>query len=172
MATDTENEVETTEEASKSAGLTERELAHYHAIQEREKYVRDLHYKYDIAKADAKAAKDSYDLAAEGLLDLIRRGPDAQMELPLGDPNQPWRDVPVEELELTAGTLKALTEAGITTLGKIADHTNSYELTDIKGIGPVAAEKLRERLDAWWAEHPDMQRDEPAKEAEQPEESN
>ncbi len=85
-----------------------------------------------------------------------------QQELPLNGAvitaapdDESWRLVNVSELDLPGGVRKALFEAGLATLGKIADFTAAdNRLTDVKGIGAGKAEKIEAALEKYWAENP------------------
>jgi hypothetical protein len=62
-----------------------------------------------------------------------------------------WREVELRNLDITTGALSRLKEAKILTLGQLADFSNDGRpLTDIPGIGEVAAAKINDALDAFW----------------------
>jgi hypothetical protein len=45
-----------------------------------------------------------------------------------------------------------LVEAGLTTIGGVADWTAGKPLTDIPGVGPTKAEKIADALEGFWRE--------------------
>lgn len=65
-----------------------------------------------------------------------------------------WRTVPVSELEkhgLAAKVAATLREGGVGTIGDVSDlGKNGLSLTDVKGVGEKAAEKIEAALDAFW----------------------
>jgi hypothetical protein len=70
-----------------------------------------------------------------------------------------WRSVSIDELGLSLAVASKLHESlggdnGHATIGNIADFTASRKLTDIKGIGKSAAEKIEDALSNFWAKHP------------------
>ncbi len=121
------------------------------------------------AKERAKAAKERYTSALDELDALIERGPDYQQKLPgMADVGKPaeqspggfvdnsWRELSVSELELPEAIAVDLTDAGIETLGQLADRTNQDQWwRDIDGIGPGKAEKVADAFAAFWASHPE-----------------
>jgi len=69
--------------------------------------------------------------------------------------DEAWKAVPLAELGLTGKLAESLTEAGLTTLGAIADYTASGKLlTDIAGIGPAKAEEIEKACEVYWERHP------------------
>lgn len=75
----------------------------------------------------------------------------------------PWRDVPMSDLLPADGAIcKALTKAGLATVGQLHDYTASDKrLTDVPGIGEGKAGTIEERLIEFWEAY-----DEPESEAE------
>jgi hypothetical protein len=144
------------------SAYSKQEQKHYKEIRERASHVQKLADANDKAKREASAAKHALDDADEDLRDFIRKGPDAQMELPLEE-ESPWRDVLMSSLSLDPKIVEKLTNANLDTIGKIADHTVEYELTDIEGIGPAKAELIQHALDDYWKDHPadDNEQDDP-----------
>lgn len=85
-----------------------------------------------------------------------------QQELPLGEsgaeatttdqPDDAWRAVTLAELSIKGKLAESLTDAGLTTLGALADYTAADKrLTDIAGIGAGKAAKIEEATLAYWA---------------------
>lgn len=75
------------------------------------------------------------------------------------DDGDDWRSVPLNSLGLPAGLLGKLAEANIETMGELSDWTDPTKnsgrekrLTDIKGIGPGAIEKIEAATTQFWAE--------------------
>lgn len=130
-------------------------------IEEQEREVAKLESLWNCAKAEAKAAKENYELGVTKLRQLVREHNDPQRSLPFdgqtGEADAAtWKATTLEELEITGQTYLALADAGIKTLGDIAKHTAEFALTDIKGIGPAKAESLEAKLADWWAAHPEF----------------
>ena len=126
--------------------------------------VQSLQDKYFAAKEAANAAKKRWESAAEALVEFI--GFESQ-PLPLFDrakqedaepvdSDDEWQDHAVDILELSPKLTARLIEAGIGTLGRLAKWTTEGKnLTDISGVGEVAAEKIREASDHFFATRPD-----------------
>jgi len=72
---------------------------------------------------------------------------------PEPDPDA-WRAVPLASLKgIPARTLKALAESRIETIGDVARlGEKGLSLTDVKGIGEAAAEKINAALEEFWRE--------------------
>jgi len=69
--------------------------------------------------------------------------------------DEAWKQVGLDSLGITGKLAETLTEAGLSTLGKIADYTASgKQLTDIDGVGPAKAEKIEEACTEYWAANP------------------
>lgn len=132
---------------------------------EEECYLAEL--EWEDRKSEAKVAKELYEAKVGALRRLIRSAKNdadrpllkqaeaaANEEMAIDDA---WRETPIEELALGAGPEKHLREAGITTIGKLADFTSQERanLTDIAGIGSASAEKISDRLMSFWVEHPE-----------------
>lgn len=135
-------------------------------VEEQEREVARLEGEWNVAKAEAKAAKENYELGVATLRRIVREHNDPQRTLPFdGSKEQPaddaWRAVTLEDLGFSGQIYLALAEAGLKTLGAIADHTAEHELTDIKGIGPGKATNIEERLEQWWRDHPEFTPTEP-----------
>jgi len=119
------------------------------------------------AKEAAKAAKEVYEGACATLRAMIRRenpdtplldGTDEAGAIGNGthaDDDDSWRDVQLNNdcyIQLSDHALKCLAEAGIETVGQLADWTGGeYALTDIRGIGPEKAKAIEDALDNFWA---------------------
>ncbi len=83
-----------------------------------------------------------------------------QPVLPLFDEKpepEAWREVPLTTLEFPKAAYKALDEAKLVTVGDLADYTKEYEISSIKGIGKVAAEKIADRMEQFWKDNPQPQ---------------
>lgn len=101
------------------------------------------------------------------LLRLMRRDP-LQRQLPIEshrefeDGTKPqasaaWRETSLDELFDPAKTLrKALAEAGLDTVGQLADYSATEKrLTDIPGIGPGKAQEIEDRMMSFWEDNQD-----------------
>lgn len=125
----------------------------------------DLEMKTDLAKLARKALE-----AASNELSLLitkTAGDDKPMPLfarPKQTPDenevQPdrWRSDSITSLAVYGipdGTLNALIEAGIATIGALADYSAADKrLTDIDTIGAAKAEKIENALMDYWRDHP------------------
>lgn len=79
-----------------------------------------------------------------------------------------WRSVGIAALNMPGKTPQTLIDAGISTLGELADYTNAGKLlTDLKGIGEGKAEKILDALAGYW-ERPAAADAEPASEPIEP----
>jgi hypothetical protein len=115
----------------------------------------------DIDVADiAKFSKGTGRLVVYEIGELPVDAPDEHDDDDAGIPpgtlrsEGPWRDVPITKL-FDGGLLKSLTEAGLTTLGKLSDYTASEKrLTDIPGVGPGKASKIEDVTLAYWRDNP------------------
>jgi DNA-directed RNA polymerase alpha subunit len=88
---------------------------------------------------DADGAESPADAAAEWL----RNG------YPTDD--ESWKTVSLHDLTMPGTTAQKLEEAEIRTLGDLAAWNDSGKLlTDIKGVGEKAAEKIEAALDEFW----------------------
>jgi hypothetical protein len=79
-----------------------------------------------------------------------------QKTLPLPDPNSPdelaWRSTALSEIGLSGKLLESLEDAGLKTMGLLADYTAAGKLlTDIAGIGKGKAEKIEQACEGFWA---------------------
>jgi hypothetical protein len=129
-----------------------RKSAIYDTLVEQEKKVAELAEDWADRKSEAAAAKGVHDTAVAELRRLIR----AQNESnPLFDGPAPepeaWREVRLDTLGFSSAILENLTEANLETIGQIADWTSSgSRLVNIAGVGPAAAEKIEDALEAFW----------------------
>jgi hypothetical protein len=133
----------------------ERELAEIRAAA-REAGVDEREYL--VRKEAASDAKKTWEAALTRLQRLCLA---TQEELPLFDrpadavvEPEPWRSHPVAELGLPDGIVTALEEAGLATVGAMADYTEDHQITDVLGIGQAKADKIDEALLVFWATHP------------------
>lgn len=72
----------------------------------------------------------------------------------------PWRDESLDNLFDPNKTVrKALANAGIDTVGQLADYSASERrLTDIDGIGPGKAQEIEDRLLSFWEDNSDVEK--------------
>ncbi len=112
-------------------------------------------------EAVRKALKDDYKNVLQQLDALVENGPE---ELPLFDGptatvsggGDAWRDLPVDALDIPAGTQHKLEEAGLVSLGFLADAMNGERWQDkVDGVGEKAAEKIAEAFVTFWSDHPE-----------------
>lgn len=70
----------------------------------------------------------------------------------LQDADESWRETSIDELNLPGKLPEYLREAGIETVGHLADYTGSGKwLTDIPHVGKAKAEEIENAMDAFWA---------------------
>lgn len=111
---------------------------------------------WDEAKSTASACKAAFDVAVSRMRAIAAEKPgeslfDGVVKV-AATGEDAWRDAPIVDLELSASILAKLTEAGLDTVGKLADWTASgKELTDIKGIGAQSSETIADALEKFWA---------------------
>lgn len=151
MSTDVETKTEPTL-------YTKREQAHYQLICTKNAEVAKLAVAVQVAKERFKAAKERWEAAASDLHETIDAGPDPQPKLPGMDDERPddWKILALAELDLPAGIVDTLTDAGFATLGELSDrmdHDSWWQLVD--GIGEKSAEKVADAFAAFWANHPE-----------------
>lgn len=134
-----------------------RQLAHYEEIKAMQRTVKRFEQAMILAKASSKAAKDKYDEAAAELSYLIERGPDAQLTLFEKKP-QSWKEIELHQAldDLPPKIMQALKDAEIETVGDLVCWTDEGVLTDIKGIGPKAAEQIEDSMHRFWEHNPDL----------------
>lgn len=68
-----------------------------------------------------------------------------------------WRRLPIDTLSLPAGLLEKLGNASILTLGDFAAHQKQHGefwINELSGIGPVAAGKISDAWEEFWADNP------------------
>ena len=145
-----------TETPTDPSGELDRE--HLARIRSAEKEVSKWEGKLGELKESVKLAQCNL---REAVRDLREEIADGTGRLPFeegdqaGGTGEAWRDVSVDELNLAGRLAAALVAAGLGTLGGLADYTAAEKrLTDIKGIGQAAAEKIEKKLDQWWEKNP------------------
>jgi hypothetical protein len=141
-------------EESPAADLPEHVREHYEAIREKEREVRGLESNYFAAKEEAGIAKKEFELADKALRDMIARGSDPQLKLPLTDAPAPeaWRTAPFSELGLTAKQNELFESAGVTTIGGVEDlraQIAEGKAEWPKGIGPAKVTDIENRIVDW-----------------------
>lgn len=117
---------------------------------------------YKLAKAEEKAA-------GEALQKIVNRGVenyplfDAESKAEESteptdesgdesDSDEAWRAVEIGVINVPESILNKLIEAGIETVGQLADWSeNGKKLTDIDGIGLAKVEKIEAAMDEFWA---------------------
>ncbi len=122
----------------------------------------------------SKSAWEAANLALTSFIRRCRNGQGEQLPLflnppaddaapvaPVGPPegDDSWRSVPISELGLTEKVRDYLehAEPPLFNIGQIADFTaNDRRFTDIKGIGPSAADKIEAALTAFWKRRADQ----------------
>lgn len=130
-------------------------VAQRHVVAERQVKVWEAEGHLESAKGTLKYAEKQWEQAVTDLCETIDEKP-AEPTLFDGAPdNEAWRVVTLAELQIEGAIAEKLTEAGLTTLGAIADHTGAdKKLIDVPGIGPASAEKIEAAMDAYWAANP------------------
>lgn len=139
--------------------------------------VQVLRAEYLKSKLETKQAKAAWEESGEDLIALIDRIQNPQRELPFGPPgtsaidhaieqedkargeksrpagpvDDSWRKVNIKDLKLGDKIQDNLEDAGIFTIGQVADHgVKGKQLTDIGGIGPAKARKIDDALAEFW----------------------
>lgn len=131
------------------------------AIFEAENAVAAAHEEYDQKAKAAKGAKQRLEDRIEDLRRTIReasRGPGplfkrvAEAAPAPGGDGEDWRLTPLSSLGIRPGVVEALIEAGIGTLGDLADFTAAGEsLESIKGLGPAKVAEIEDAVERFWA---------------------
>lgn len=141
-------------EAVEQSTLSDRERKHFEEIRELEAKCDRLEGEFETAKAEASVAKKRLEEAILTLRSTIRRGPDAQLQLPLGEDD--WKTTPIgEALQLTEKDAELLQGAGVDTVRdfeEIRAGENPFYpvgLTDILGVGQAKAEKWENEILDW-----------------------
>lgn len=128
-------------------------------------------------KAEAKFSEETAKNAQAEVESLLRRGPvlfaehkaTAAVVVEEGKPevahtdeptaeavveveDESWKGTPLTELSIPSKILDHLAEGRLTTLGELATFTSDpfNKLTDLKGIGEKAAEKVEAALEKFW----------------------
>ena len=104
---------------------------------------------YGLCFDPAKSAGDP--VAGDGIAAGNNGAPlPGQKFLPLKE-DESWRSAPISELGLTGKLPESLEDAGIKTMGDLADYTAAGKLlTDITGIGQGKAEKIEKACEEFW----------------------
>jgi hypothetical protein len=144
--------------ASEAAEILQRIEQAERAAQEAEGEVNGL-------RADLKEAKENL----AGRIATVRRLSRSRLEShPLLDQtgqqpepvNEEWRDKTPEDAGITGKLLEKLIEAGLDTIGKLADYSaDGSLLIDLTGIGPAKAEQIENLMADYWAAHPEYCQD-------------
>ena len=137
-------------------------------VSEAEEWATSAEDRWKDAHAHAKDLKGILEMRETALRRLIRERRTGLSELERGQGLLPfagtapeaepeaWRSVTIGQLDLPARIAESLHEAELSTIGAIADFTAKLALTEIAGIGPAAAEKIEQALEAFWAANPQM----------------
>ena len=116
----------------------------------------------DRISGQLKDAKKTLDAAHSALLRIIDKPADPMLPFDESDEDEAWRDESIAVLGLSDTLDRALAEAGIKTLGTLADYSNDGEpLTGIAGIGEAGATKIEESVTAYWADRKAQSEPEP-----------
>lgn len=133
----------------------------FHRIEELNKEIDSAARQMQDDKEALKESKALYDALVLRLRTEIKRANDPQQQFDFGANGEApknddaWKAVTLEELGITGKNAEKLTEAGLTTLGKISEYTAAEKLlTDIEGIGNATAEKIAATCADWWSRHP------------------
>lgn len=145
---------------SPQGAYTKLEAAHYDEIMHQERAIRSIEFELEFAKENYAEHKARLKAAQSELRNLIHEGPDAQRRLPgldhdpiVRETGPAWKRVPLDRIIGSGDLLKMLANAGITTVGEMADYSNSgKKLVSIKGIGEVGEAKIIEAMQTYWAD--------------------
>ncbi len=154
VANDSNGEPKTDEEGRTVYRIRKHDLEEF-----RDVVARHGQWKDDIREFVTAATRDQQEASDRPLLKQAEQA-EANGHVSNGQANGhaspgDWRTVALETL-FSGGTLKALNEADLRTLGDLNDFTDSgCKLTEIEGIGPGKASNIAERLEQFWREHPE-----------------
>lgn len=141
-------------EQIESNALSDLERKHYEEIKDLEDRCERLEDEYETDKAAAGSSKKKWEEAVANLRSLIRRGPNAQGELPF---REDWRDVPIRDaITLTAKQLNILEYAGVVNVedfenlraGKNKDYPGG--LIDLPRVGRATIDQWEDEIVEWW----------------------
>jgi len=146
-----EPEVQVDEEQARS----EAERKKLAAIREQAQRASERHGAYLQAKDAATAAKAQWESAVETLQDMCLERDEALPLLDSADSRaeaEAWRDVRLEALDppIKPHVLAKLQDAGLETVGAIANHAMTKDLLEIDGIGEAAKSNIEDALAAFW----------------------
>ena len=153
------------------AAYSQLERTHYEEIREQERLVRTIEYELEFAKQNYNEHKARLKTAQIELRELIHGGPDAQRKLPRMDhddmerePSESgpaWKRTPLDRVIGAVDLVNALKKAGLSTVGELADYTNSgRKLVSIKGVGEQGEAKVIEAMQRFWKEGVDEETEE------------
>lgn len=141
-------ETETTEKTQIESRFCEQ-------VRELERKCEVMEAEYEVAKAQASVLKKRLDESVASLRATIRRGPDAQQELPFRE-GPGWGETPIEEaLKLTAKQLETLREADVATVDDFealrAGRVKGYPrgLVDLPRVGQATVDKWENEILDW-----------------------
>lgn len=173
-----ETEVEPDTDPADSAELASYKTWHDAARQIAEE-VQDAHSEYLESAEDTKRLKKRWEAEAERLQEFVLKPPE---QLPLFDAPRPaprstpvnsqpapapteapkaqeapedesWKTQGIEVLKLSKGLEEKLKSADLETIGKITLYTQTGKaLTEIKGVGEAAIEKIADAIEKFFAD--------------------
>lgn len=115
---------------------------------------RDVVARHGFYKSDlAEFAKACIDRASTPLFPVNGSGRQPAAARATGPPpeDNSWRSVFLADLDIPTGIHSKLVDAGISTLGQLADFTTTgAPLTQVKGIGPAAVATMEAATTAYW----------------------
>jgi hypothetical protein len=126
------------------------EHEHYVQICEMNAMVQKLAKIAADKREEATTARKDWEQHQVALSELIESGPDSQMRFEFGDTREiQIKDVP----HIRPSDRRTLAGGGVHSLGQLAD---CVELTDVKGIGRAAADRIAGALEDFWEDNPDL----------------
>lgn len=141
-------------EAVEQSTLSDRERKHFEDIRELEAKCDKLEGEFETAKAEASVAKKRLEEAILTLRSTIRRGPDAQLQLPLG--SEDWKATPIgEAITLSEKEAESLADLGVRTVGEFEELRAGKNpwcpggLLDVVGVGEVKALTWEDEILDW-----------------------
>lgn len=143
--------------------LSAKEREHYEEICRLNRAVVSAEADYEVAKADASAAKRRWEQLQARLTQRIAQGANPQPELPFPEetaPTEDWKSVAIGSvLELTDKQAERLEEAGIKTVGEF-EHLRSGQmdgypdgLRSLKGVGQKTVDAWEDQMVEWLSVH-------------------
>lgn len=151
VANDSNGEPKVDEEGRTCYRIRKHDIEEFYEI-----VARHGQWKEDIRMFVAAALKDEREKKSQPLLAQAETKANGNGQAHKSNGNAAeWRSIQLDQL-FDGGILKSLKKRGLTTVGGLAEYTSAgLKLTDVDGIGPDKADKIVNRLEQFWKEHPE-----------------